>query len=382
MLPIEDFLEIMKADGIGNSAIRNARVTLEQLNDYKPLEELEYLDIAKFINHIREKYAYTEGTISLRKAYIKKYFRYHDRDDIYKKLEVRREARHLNPHDILDAEDINYLLEHMNSPMYKAIITFLFESGARINEALGVKLEDITEVNIGFDVTLYADKTRKHNYAYREMYLIECAPYIREWLMMRNSDSPYLFPIRDRSVSEWLKHLREALKFKKPLNPHAFRHGCATRLVRKGMQESLIRAQMGWSGNSNMISVYVHLANTDLKTYQLMQSGEVSDETSMVEIIQPKETAIDRLSQQEQQINELRDMVQMLMKDKLEREPMLDSMAQLHPEYFPEEVQPTPPIIASVDDIKGAGKNFDTDMKDAIKDKSFLHPRDTRQYTT
>ena len=356
---IPDFLEIMRADGVGNSAIRNARNTLTQLQDYKALDEVEYLDIAKFINHIRDEHGYKEGTISLRKAYIKKYFKYHDRDDIVKKLEVKRVQRQLNPRDILDVEDINYLLKHVDSVMYKAIIIFLFESGARINEALSVKLdEDITETNVGFDLTLYGDKTRKHNYAYREMYLIESATYLREWLMVRNSDSPYLFPIRDRSVSEWLKHLRETLQFKKPLNPHAFRHGCATRLVRKGMQESLIRAQMGWSLNSNMISVYIHLANTDLKTYQLLQAGEVSEDTPMAEIIQPAETAIDRLTQQEHDLNELRDMVQMLMKEKLERDPVMDRIAETHPELFHEDPIPTPPLDKSVAQVKQDVQDF------------------------
>ena len=358
MLSIDDFLETMRADGVGGSAIRNARVTLTQLQDFKPLDTIEYLDIAKFVNYIRDEHGYKEGTISLRKAYIKKYYKYHDRDDIVKKLEIKREQRQLNPHDILAPEDINYLLEHMDSPMYKAIITFLFESGARINEAMGVKLDDIKETNIGYDLTLYGDKTRKHNYAYREMYMIESAPYIREWLMVRNSDSPYLFPIRDRSVFEWLKHLRKSLEFPKPINPHSFRHGCATRLVRKGMQESLIRAQMGWSGNSNMIAVYVHLANTDLKTYQMMQSGEISEDTPIVEIIQPAETAMDRISQQEQQINELRDMVQTLMKEKLQRDPVMDRIAETHPELFHEDPIPTPPLDKSVAQVKQDVQDF------------------------
>lgn len=360
MLSIEDFLEIMKAAGVGDSAIRNARVTLTQLNDFKPLDELEYLDIAKFINHIRELHNYKPGTISLRKAYIKKYFRYHDRDDIVKKLEIQREQRHLNPNDILNPEDINYLLEHMDSPLYKAIITFLFESGARINEALSVKLnEDITEVNIGYDLTLYGDKTRKHNYAYREMYMVESASYIREWIMVRNSDSPYLFPITSRSVGEWLSNLKKTLKFKKHINPHAFRHGCATRLVKKGMQESLIRNQMGWSGNSNMIAVYVHLANTDLKTYQRMQAGEEGEETPMVEITQPEHTAMDRISQQEQDLNNLRDIVQGLIKDKYERESLLDRVSEKYPEEFQPEPLPTPLMNKSLNEVQEAVTNFD-----------------------
>lgn len=360
MLSIDDFLDVMRADGVGTSAINNATVSLRQLDNFKPLNEVEYLDVVKFINHIRDDHNYKESTITLRKAYIKKYYKYHDRDDIVQKLEVKRVPRHLNPNDILAPEDINYLLEHIDSPLYKAIIVFLYESGARINEALSVKIdEDIRETNIGYDLTLYADKTRRHNYAYREMYLIEAAPHIREWLMIRNTDSPYLFPLKDKSVNEWLGNLKKTLDFKKPINPHAFRHGCATRLVKKGMQESLIRKQLGWSPNSNMLSIYIHLANTDLKSYQLMQSGEISEETPMVEIIQPAETAIDRISQQERDLNELREMVKSLMKDKLQRDPLLDSIAELHPEYFPDETErPTPSSDKSIDNIKQAVKNF------------------------
>jgi len=360
MLSVEDFLEVKRAEGVGKSAIRNARVSLTQLNEFKPLDEVVYFDIVKFINHIRDECGYKESTITLRRSCIKMYFKFHDRDDITKKLEVKRVIRDLNPADILDTDDINYLLEHMKSPLYKAIITFLFESGARINEALAVKLEDdLTEINVGYDLTIYGDKTRRHNYAYREMILIESAPYIREWLMVRNSDSPYLFPLTDRSVNEWLKHLRETLKFKKPLNPHQFRHGCATRLVKKGMQESLIRKQLGWSANSNMLAVYIHLADTDLKTYQLRASGEITEEMPMAEITQPAETAMDRISQQEQDLNDLRSVVQSLMKDKYKREAQFDEITETYPEDFMDDLPPTPVLDKTLTNIKEVVEDFD-----------------------
>jgi len=369
MSAINDFLEIMRAEGVGASAIRNARVTLTQLDNFKPIDTIEYMDIVKFINHIRDTHGYKESTITLRRAYIKKYFKFHERDDITKKLEVKRVQRNLNPHDILNPEDMNYLLENMKSHMYKAIITFLFESGARINEALNVKLDtDIKEINAGFDLTLYGSKTRIHNYAYREMILIESAPYIREWLMVRNSDSPYLFPLTDRSVNEWLKNLRYTLKFKKPLNPHAFRHGCATRLVKKGMQESLIRKQLGWSPNSNMLAIYIHLADTDLKTYQLTQSGEITDDTPLVEIIQPAETAMDRISQQEQDLNNLKDIVQILIQKNYEKEGLIDTFTQHHPECFPEEPLTTPsPLDKTKEEIEDIVRDFDENKEIAIK---------------
>ena len=363
MLCIEDFIEVMKSDGVQNSAIKNARTTLTQLNDFKSLEEVEYLDIVKFINHIREKHGYKESTVSLRKAYIKKYFKYHDRRDIYEKLEIQRDRHDLNPKDILNTEDVNYLLEHIDSPMYKALISFLYESGSRISEALAVKYpDDIFEVNVGYDLTITGKKTMRHNNTFRKMFIIESKAYIREWLMVRNTDSEYLFPVTDRAVGEWLNNLRKNLKFKKPINPHAFRHACATQLVKKGTQESYIRDQLGWSKTSNMIERYVHLAETDLQTYQLMQLGELPSDTPIIELVQPKETLSDRMSK-------LENLLISMTERALNAEPLAEAFAQLHPELMIDQtIRPKPQTDKTVEEIKGIMSDFENDNSPQFKE--------------
>jgi hypothetical protein len=166
----------------------------------------------------------------------------------------------------------------------------------------------------------------------------------------------------------WLRHLRENLKFNKPLNPHSFRHACATRLVKKGTQERMIREQMGWSETSRMIERYVHLAKTDLQTYQLMQSGIVTLDAPLVELIQPKETAIDRISKQEQEMNKMKEEMKnkdlalsALLKHVLELKDRLDEEKS---EKEEEEIKQD--ILAkerktemSLDKIEDAVNNFD-----------------------
>jgi len=95
---------------------------------------------------------------------------------------------------------------------------------------------------------------------------------------------------------------------------------------------------MGWSPDSNMISTYIHLAKTDVKEYQRLQLVGEDEKPLMVEIIKPKESATDKFNKQERDLIELREMVQGLMKAKLKREPILDSIAQLHTEYFPRKI--------------------------------------------
>jgi len=335
MLTIEEFQEVMKSNDVGESALRHARLALTYLNEYKPIEEVELMDVVRFINHMKEVRGFKPSTVDLYKRYIKYYFSRNNREDISDNISTKFKPEPISPENVLDVDDINFLLENVDSVMYRAIITFLYETGARISEAMKMKNPfDVEEVNAGYDLTIRGKKTGK----IRKMYLMESKVYMREWLMVRNTDSPYLFPLSPKAVGTWLRNLRENLNFQKPINPHAFRHACATRLVRQGIQERMIREQLGWSANSKMIERYVHLAKTDLQTYQLMQAGELSpDNASMVELTQPKETPMDRLSKQEQEINELREIVQGLVKDKLTMEPQLEAQMELHPDEFESE---------------------------------------------
>lgn len=305
MLTIEDYQEVMKSNGGGESSLRHARLSMTYLNEFKPIEEVEYMDVVKFINHMTEVRGFKPSTVNLYKRYIKTYFSKNNRKDISDNISIKFKSEPINPETVLDVEDVNFLIENIDSVMYRAIVTFLYETGARISETVNVKYPfDIEEVNAGYDLTIRATKTN----SIRKMYLIESKAYMRDWLMVRNTKSPYLFPLSPKAINTWLRHLREDLNFQKPINPHSFRHACATRLVRKGMQEIMIRTQMGWSANSKMIERYVHLAKTDLQKYQLMQIGELMpDDASMAKLTQPKETAIDRLGTQEEEINGMKE---------------------------------------------------------------------------
>ena len=349
MIKIHAFLESMKVERISNKAINNARITLEQLNDFKPLDDVDANDLIRFIDHIREKYRYSEGTIEVRKAYIKKYFKYNDREDITKHLKTKKQIKKFNPNDILNTEDINLILENITSPMYEALFIVLYESGARIGEVLRLEInKDVKENNIGYEVTFFG--TMSHGN--RTLLLIDSAPYIREWLINRSSDSKFLFPIKQRTVFTNLNNLSNKLQreynFTKPINSHAFRRACGVRLVKEGMQESIINHQMGWAQGSNMIIASIHCSND--------VTGE-SDKSEPIKIVKPKKTAMDMIQEQETEINELRDAIKMLLEDMCKRA----QLNEKHPtEYEVEDIRPDlmPTTHKSVEEIKEMVRRF------------------------
>ena len=379
MITIEEFINSLRADNRSKSSIKNARYALEQLNEFKPLEEVTANDINEFIIYIREEYGYTEGTINNRKTYIKRFFKMNDLDMVVKRVKIPKSITNLNPKDILIASDIDLIIENLPHPKYKALVAVLWECGGRIGEVLGIEREaDLIETDLGYKVTLFGDKTRQHNYAYREMLLSQSAPYVRDWLLNDNSDSPYLFPMGGSVVRTTFTNLYDKLNkdfgFQKPLNPHMFRHACATRLVREEVQESMIRKQMGWTPDSNMLSVYIHLASSDVYDYHAKKITGKDKEFVHAKIKQPEDTAFGR-------IKKLEAMVNALMKDKLERDPLLEAQAELHPEEFEsEDIRPDmmPTSEKSLDELEEM-KNINIEKFDRNIDIEYYRKQSTTQ---
>lgn len=295
MMTVDEYLEHQKANGIKWNAVRNAKISLEQLEKFKPLDQITAPDIPEFINYIREEHGYKEGTLNIRKSYIKSFFRLNGKEDIIKNLKISRKAKELNPDEILIMKDINLLIENTKSPMYKALISVLWECGGRINEVLNIdKEEDLTETVYGFELKLYSSKTAdKTGIGYRKMLLPDSTPFIRDWLIFYNKNDNRLFPIRQRNAHEMLGKIGKKAGLKKPVNPHAFRHAAATRLVREKVQESIIRKKMGWSSDSKMISTYIHLNENDVVEDQLKRMGKIKEDAELPEdMVKPVENSL------------------------------------------------------------------------------------------
>jgi len=367
---IEDFINTLRADNRSKSSIKNTRYALEQLNRFKPLEEVTANDISEFIIYIREEHGYTEGTINNRKNYIKRFYKMNDLDAVVKNVKIPKATSNLNPKDILIATDIDLIIENLPHPKYKALVAVLWESGGRIEEVLSIEKEaDLIETDLGYKVTLFGDKTRQHNYAYREMLLSQSAPFVRDWLLNNNSDSKYLFPIGGSVVRTTFNKLYDKLNkefgFKKPLNPHMFKHACATRLVREEVQESVIRKQLGWTPDSNMLAIYIHLASSDVYDYHARKIAGKDKDSINTKIKQPATTAFDR-------IGALEAVVKSLINERFEREALLDFHTQHHPEEFEPEPLPTPILNESLSDIQRAVTDFDVEkgIEEAEKRKA------------
>ncbi|HWQ95995.1 MAG TPA: tyrosine-type recombinase/integrase [Candidatus Methylomirabilis sp.] len=281
---IEKYLQEEKVNGIKKITLESRRSILKRANQYKSLSDWDKEVFNQYILNIQK--TSKVSTVEITKSVLRKYFNWCGKSGIVAHVKVKMPKSNLRRDDILSVEDINKLIENTDSPMYKALISFLFESGGRINEVLSVKVRDVQETDRGMIISLPSTKTGND---YRRSLYVFSAGYIRNHLTYSGlGKDDRLFSVKHAAVFDMLQKIETRAKTGKHVNPHSFRHARATDLVLRGVQESIVRKHLGWVGDSKMISTYQHIIDDDVIDAMASMNG-FSTPRKPVGIIKPAE---------------------------------------------------------------------------------------------
>ncbi|MFZ3060886.1 MAG: tyrosine-type recombinase/integrase [Candidatus Methanoperedens sp.] len=287
---IQDFLDELEHNKYSESTLEYYKPILEEANNFKPLQDWTTKeDVIKFVLHLKTKNK--ESSVETKKGVLKTFFKLTGKKEIVEDTHIRIVKNNLRREDILTIEDIDKLIESTDSPMYKALIAFLFESGARINEALSVKIKNIKETDNGLIIGIADTKTNNN---IRESAYIYSAQYIRNHITYSGlTKEDKLFPISDQAVQKMLNKLKVKTGIEKPISPHKFRHAQATDMLTRQYSELIIRKQLGWSPDSHMISRYIHLVDQDVIDARFEKNGlnTVNKKISNIKIAEPLKIA-------------------------------------------------------------------------------------------
>ena len=167
----------------------------------------------------------------------------------------------------------------------KAIIATLFESGARSGGFLSCRIQNVKFDSAGCKLHIPQGKTGERTIRLvsrrRSTEMVQNHP---QNMPVNNENDAYLFISLQRNKNDngemiynvlshqglW-KQLRcnaEKVGIKR-VNPHSFRHSCASMLADQ-MKEQPLKAHMGWTAGSDMLNIYVHdpdSENAMLETY-------------------------------------------------------------------------------------------------------------------
>lgn len=260
MITIDNYIDEIKANGQAEHTLINVKQTLKHAEQFKTLSNWNEQDTTSYILGLQKNYK--PSSIEYKKAVLKRFFKRSGKGEIVEHVKIKAIKGNFNREDILTVDDINNLIEHTESPMYKAIIAFLFESGGRINEVLNVKVEDIQETDRGMIIGLPQTKTGTDK---RRALYVYSAGYIRNHLTysgLKKRDK--LFGITRPTVHIMLQKIGKIAGIDKPLSPHKFRHASATDMLLRGYQDPIIKKKHGWTADSRMIARYQHIVDDDV----------------------------------------------------------------------------------------------------------------------
>lgn len=232
----------------------------------------------------------SKATVQLHKTGIRLFLEYAGRPDLAELCKFQRSKTDERlPEDILLLEDIEKLINAACNLRDKALIAFMFESGARRGEFFEIQLKHVVFDKNGAVVTLPKGKTGA-----RRVRLVWCSGYLRNWLdnhpLKENRDS-YLWcstqnpakTIEYVTFHNSLKKFAKKAGVQKRVNMHSFRHAAATRLA-NDLTEQQLKNYLGWSKGSDMAARYVHLSGKDIDQAILKANGIEIEEDEKVEL--------------------------------------------------------------------------------------------------
>ncbi len=203
----------------------------------------------------------------------------------WKKVKVRRSKDdERKREEVLSPEEVEALVKATDNVKHKAIIAVLYEGALRASELCSLRMKDLGHTKYGFRIRV-AGKTGVRTIPPRDS-----APYIRSWLQIHpdpsDPNSPLFTskgkkPMNRLVLRQIVSRMAEKAGLGRKVHPHTLRHTRLTHLASK-LTEQELKIFAGWTQDSSMASVYVHLSGRDveraiLKVYG-MEEAEKEDE--------------------------------------------------------------------------------------------------------
>jgi site-specific recombinase XerD len=246
----------------------------------KDIKQVNKVDILTYFNDLTKKHRLKESTAELEKIIIKQFYKYLFDDELpkfWKGIKNNPSAFKSDKHnDILTQEEVFRMIDVCTNSEHKALISILYDTGARINELLSLNIGDV--FNDGEQVSLKIRNLEGNKTGEREIKipLIISAKYLLNWLedhpLKHSNDSPLFTSRCHRTYNQRLTRegtyglLQETAKkvgITKHIDNHLFRHSRATDLDKKGYPQSMMCVRFGWTRNSAMLRKYSHQLQID-----------------------------------------------------------------------------------------------------------------------
>lgn len=183
-----------------------------------------------------------------------------------------------SPRHAMKRVELEYIRAACASPRDRAMIDFLFSTGARVSELCHARISDIDWERRAVTIRHGKGNTT------RVTYLNPAAEVsLRAYLAARTDASPFIFarirgsgqaPLDPKTVQDAVRAVvrRSGRSFSVKITPHVFRHTVATVALRNGMPLEQVRRFLGHS-NVNTTLIYASVSDDDVRRSHSMYAA-------------------------------------------------------------------------------------------------------------
>ena len=267
---IDSYVRTMRLTGLKTSTQQLQSNMLKQFirTVGKDFDVVSRNDIENFISDLIDRLK--PSTVNLWKAELSKFWRWFGRPELMKGLKAKQITVIKKASDMLTEDEVQSIINACLNLRDKTIIAVLFDTAIRASELTNLDVGDV--VNDGSSMVISVDgKT-----GIRTLGLISSAPLITQHLnehpFKHQRKKPLFISLNHRNylgricvwtVENIVKLATKRAGIQKNVTPHIFRHSRLTQLANLGMNESTMRQWAGWSKDSTMPSVYLHISGAD-----------------------------------------------------------------------------------------------------------------------
>jgi integrase/recombinase XerD len=207
----------------------------------------------------------SQSSVGIAASAIKLFFKNLLDDPLELSVELKRRARPMPT--IMSKNEIQKVVSVTRNVSHRLIFQLMYSSGLKLDELLGLKVEDVDIDGKTLVIKGNSNRGRKSKPARRTIMSEKVAPMLHAFVVDRD-DTDYVFPGIDgghmtpRAVQKAFKQALRKAQIKKRASCNSLRHSFAVHLLEKGVDIKHVRKLLGHA-RTETTSIYKKLISED-----------------------------------------------------------------------------------------------------------------------
>lgn len=239
----------------------------------KPVADITTANIRSYLSFCRSSKHHTNTTVGNTRRILNGFFEWCVLEQLVPLNPVRRVAaikQEKSPRHAMKCVELEHIRNACASLRDKALVDFLYSTGARVSEVCNVRIS-----NIDWEKKTVLIEHGKGNVSRLTYLNPEAEVSLRAYLDSRDDDSPYIFtrsigkspnPLTPKAIQNAIDSIvaRSGRTFSVRITPHVFRHTIATVLLRNGMPVEQVQRFLGHAKIDTTL-IYAEIHDDDVR---------------------------------------------------------------------------------------------------------------------